>query len=156
VRQAHVLGEVVVGTDAQAGDDVEVAVAGGKEKDRHRRRQRPQVAAEREAAVDVVAEADVDQGQIRQASAECGQRIDTVVVGHHRIALPRKHVTVVGADRGLVLDDGDAPGHLRRSMPPNIAQPRDVAASAPRNAILLPQLFVVLPPFPPAADRIGD
>jgi DNA-binding response OmpR family regulator len=52
--------------EAQAGDRVEVAVASGEENDRQCRRHRAQLATERETAVDVGAQADVDERQIRQ------------------------------------------------------------------------------------------
>ena len=55
MRQARVLGQIVVGAEPQSGDDIEIRVAGGEEKDGHRRRQRAQLAAQREAAIDVVA-----------------------------------------------------------------------------------------------------
>ena len=74
VRQADVLGQVVVGAQAQAGDDVEIAVARGEEDDRQRRRQRAQFAAQREAAVDLVAQADVDDREVGQARAKRGER----------------------------------------------------------------------------------
>jgi hypothetical protein len=115
----------------------------------------PQVAAQREAAVDVVAEADVDQREVRQAGAERGQRSGAVVVGRHHIALARQHVGVVGADRRLVLDDGDAPAHLRAPMAANIAQAQVIATARPRPAILLPPLFAAPPLFAPAGDRVG-
>ena len=63
---------------------------------------------QREAAVHVVAEADVDQRQVRQPRAERGERIGAVGVGGDFVAVPTQRLGVVGADGGFVLDDGDA------------------------------------------------
>ena len=70
VGQAHVLGDVVVGAHAQAGDHVEVGVARGQEDDRKGGGESAQFAAQGEAAVHVGAEADVEQGQIGKVGAE--------------------------------------------------------------------------------------
>src|SRR6266850_6725646 len=61
MRQAHVLGEVVVGAQAQARDRVEVRVARGEEQDRQRGRHRAQIAAQDEPSVGLIAQADIDQ-----------------------------------------------------------------------------------------------
>ena len=57
-----------------------------------RRRQRAQVAAEREAAVDVVAQADVDQREVGQPRAERRQRVGAVGVGRHLVAVAAQRV----------------------------------------------------------------
>ena len=63
---------------------------------------------QRKAAVDVVAQADVDQRQVGQARAKRRQRVGAVGVGRDVVAVPAQRLGVVGADGGLVLDDGDA------------------------------------------------
>src|SRR6056297_1080589 len=60
VRQADVLGEVVIRAQSQARDGVEIAVARGEENQRQPRRAGPQFAAQFEAALGFVAQADVD------------------------------------------------------------------------------------------------
>jgi hypothetical protein len=118
VRQRDVLRQVVVGPEAQARHRVELAVARGQEQDRQRRGQRAQLAAQREAAVDLVPEADVDHGEIGQARAAGRERARPVGVDRHLVALPAEHVRVVRPDGGVVLDDRDAAGHL--ASPPGI------------------------------------
>ena len=114
VRQAHVLGQVVVGAQPQARDHVEVAVARGEKDDRQRRRERAQVAAQGEAAVDVGAQADVDQGEIGQARAQGAERLAAPRVRRHLEAVLAQRLGVVGADGRVVFDDGDAAGHRGR------------------------------------------
>ncbi len=111
VRQADVLREVVVGAQPQAGDDVELAIARGEEEDRERGRERAQLAAEGEAPVDLGPEPDVDDREIRQARAEGGHGAGPIGEGRDLVALPPQHVGVVLAERGVVLDDGDASAH---------------------------------------------
>jgi hypothetical protein len=64
--QAHVLGQVIVGAEAQAGDDVEIRIARGQEDDRQRRGFGAQFAAQVETAFGFVAEADVDDDEFGQ------------------------------------------------------------------------------------------
>ena len=77
VRQARVLREVVVRTHAQARDDVEVGIARRQDDDRQRGRQRAQLAGEREPAVDLVAETDVDGALVGGASLD-GEQFATL------------------------------------------------------------------------------
>src|SRR6185436_16737831 len=70
MRQARVLRQVVVRPEPQARDRVELAVAGGQEDDRQRRGEPPELTAQREAAVDLVAEPDVEDRELGQARAE--------------------------------------------------------------------------------------
>ena len=154
MRQARVLGEVVVGAEAQAGDDVEIAVARGEEDDRHRRRQRAQLAGQREAAVDVVAEADVDQREIGQPRAEGRQRLGAAGVRRDLVAVAAQRVRVVGADRGFVLDDGDAAAQkcsfaLMSTIPQRGLRVRPVRPICHRFAIFLRRFA----PFHPASRR---
>ena len=61
-------------------------------------------------------EPDVDEREVRQPGAERGQRIGTVAVRGDLVALLAQDVGVVGADRGLVLDDGDTTAHGRSGI----------------------------------------
>ncbi len=45
MRQADVFGQVIVGTQPQAGDDIEIGIARGEKDDGHRRRHRAELAA---------------------------------------------------------------------------------------------------------------
>ncbi len=108
MREAHVLGQIVVGTEPQPRDDVEIRIARRKKEDRHRRRQRAQLAAQREAAVDVVGKPDVDQREIGKPRPKRCQRVGAVRVRGDVVALLAQRIGVVGADRRLVLDDGNA------------------------------------------------
>ncbi len=114
VRQAHVLGQVIVGTEAQPGHHVEVAVARGEEDDRQRRRKRAQVPAQGEAAVDVRAQADVDQGEIGEPRPQGAERFAAPGVGRHLEAVLAQRLGIVGADGRVVFNDGDAAGHRGR------------------------------------------
>ncbi|MNC85740.1 hypothetical protein D3C83_13520 [compost metagenome] len=111
MRQAHVLGHVVVRAHAQARHRVEIAVARGEKNDGQRSRQGAQLPAEREAAVHFVAEPDVEQGQVRQAQPHGGERLAAVVVGGDFVAVLPEYVGVVGADDRVVFNDGDASAH---------------------------------------------
>ena len=107
MREAQVLRQIVVGAEAQAGDGVELAVARGEKDDRQLGRHRAQLAAQLEAAFRLVAQADVDDGEIGQARAERVDRFLARAVRAHRIAVALERRRVVVADRGLVFDDGD-------------------------------------------------
>ena len=64
-----------------------------------------QFAAQREAAVELVAEADVDHRQVGQAQAERGQRLGAAGVGRDLVAVLFQRVHGVGADGRVVLDE---------------------------------------------------
>src|SRR6185312_10913391 len=103
----------IVRPEAQARYRVELRVACGEKDDRQLRRQRPQQPAELEAAFGLVLERDVDHGKIRQA---CGKRLHglcAVAVCAHDIALAGEGRSIIVADSGLVLDDGDEALHAR-------------------------------------------
>jgi hypothetical protein len=120
--QAGVLAEVVVGTQAQAGDHVEIRVARGEEDDRQRGRLRAQLAAQVEAAFRLVAQADVDDHQLRQPRRERGRRLLPRAVAAGVVAEAVQRLDVVGADQRFVLDDGDAASHGRRFLYGDAAQ----------------------------------
>ena len=111
MRQAHILGKVVIGAKPEAHDDVEVGVARGKKDDRHTLRHCAQFATEREAAVDVVTKPDIDERKIREPRTERRQGVVAIGIGRDFIALLAQHIGVVLADGGLVFDDGDAAAH---------------------------------------------
>ena len=111
MRQADVLGQVVVRAHAQAGHGVEVAIPCRQENDRQGGRHGAQFAAQREPALDFIRQPDVDQGEVRQADAHCLERVGTIGEGRHFVALASEHIRVVLADRGVVFDNGYAPGH---------------------------------------------
>src|SRR5207249_6958735 len=89
----------------------EIRIARGEEDDGHSRRQRAKLAAQRETAVDVVAEADVHHREVRKPGAERRKRIGAISVRRDFVALLAQYIGVIAADRGLVLDDGDAAAH---------------------------------------------
>lgn len=94
-----------------AGHSVEVAIARGKENNRQHCGERAQLAAQREAAIDIRAQADVDEREIRQAGAHCGQRFGASGIGRDFEAVLAQRLSVVGTNGRLVLDDGDAARH---------------------------------------------
>jgi hypothetical protein len=108
VRQADILGEVIVRAQAQPGDGIEIAVARSQEDDRQGRGQRAQLAAQREAAVHVGAEADIDQREVGKPRPHRGERFGARGVRRHLEAVLAQRLGVIGADGGLVFDDGDA------------------------------------------------
>ena len=112
MRQAHVLGQVIVCAQPQARNDIEIGIARGEKDDGHRRRHRAELAAQREAAVDVVAQPDVDDREVREPGAECRERVGAIGVRRDLIALLAQHIDVIPADRWLVLDDSDAAAHI--------------------------------------------
>ena len=105
----------VAGSQAQTRNGVEIAVARGQKNDRQRLRQRTQFAAQHKTAVDFIAQADVEQRQIGQPRAHRGERIRAVGVLGDVVAVLFEHVGVVGADDGIVLDNGNAARHAGSS-----------------------------------------
>ena len=114
VRQADVLGEVVVRTEPQARNDVEIAVARGEEDDRQRGGERAQLAAQLEPRVGVAAQADAEDRKVGPARAHRGERLGARAVGAHLEAVLAQRLGVVRADGRIVLDDRDAAGHGKR------------------------------------------
>jgi hypothetical protein len=114
VRQADVLGQVIVGAEPQPGDRVEVAVARGQEDQRQARRAGAQLPAQLEAALGLRAEADVDDDEIGQARVEGVERLAPPPEGADPVTGAPERVGVVLADGGLVLDDGDVLAHGQR------------------------------------------
>ena len=76
---------------------------------------RAQLATQLEAAFGLVAQADVDHGEIGQPRAKRFDRFLARAVRAHRIAVTLKCRGVVVADRGFVFDDGDDFLHGSRS-----------------------------------------
>ena len=113
MRQAHVLGHIIVGTQAKSGDDVEIGIARREENDRQRGGERAQLTAKREAAVDLIGESDVDEGEVGQPQPQSGDGFGSTGVRGDLVALLFERIRVIGADGGLVFDDGDAAAHGR-------------------------------------------
>jgi len=79
MRQAHILGQEIVGAQAQPGHGVQFAVPGGEKDDGQFGRERAEVAAQIETAFRLVLERNVDDGQIGRrvwnaCMASCGCR----------------------------------------------------------------------------------
>ena len=74
-------------------------------------RRRAQVAAELKAAIDFVRQADIDHGQLRQPGTKGIHGLAAVAVGADLVAYPGEGLAVVGADGGVVFDNGDSAGH---------------------------------------------
>src|SRR5690606_37498567 len=86
VVQAHVFGDVVIGGQTQTMDRVYITVSGGQENDRQSGGLCPQVVAQGEATFRLIAQADIYDGEIRQALAQnlpCG---GPVTKGGHPVA----------------------------------------------------------------------
>ena len=111
VRQAHVFGHVVVRAHAQARHHVEIAVARGQENHRQRGRQRAQFLAQLEAAVDLVAQADVEQHEVGQARAQRRERRGTVRKCGDFVAVAAEDIGIVRADDRVVFNNGNASAH---------------------------------------------
>ena len=111
VRERQILGEEVVGAEAQAGDRIELAVARRQENDRQLRRQAAQFAAQLEATLGLVFERDVDDREVGQARGEGRHGLAPVRIAAHGITLARERRGVVVADGAFVFDDGDGLFH---------------------------------------------
>jgi hypothetical protein len=111
VRQAHVLGEVVVRAQAKPRHDVEIGITRRKKDDRQARARRAQLAAQVEAAIHVRAQPDVDDGELGKARRERLRGAGAVAERGHVVAGPREGIDVVLPDGVVVLDEGDAAGH---------------------------------------------
>src|SRR5690606_16626784 len=135
VRQTDVPGEVIVGAQPQAGDDVDLRVARRQHQDRQRRRALAQPAAQLEAAVGLVTEADVDDRHVGQPRSERHLRIAPFPEALDVEALPDQRVAQVLANGGFVLDDGDAATHAR-----NVPQTPRRAGGRSRTVGGMPEL----------------
>src|SRR5690606_33774056 len=127
-----VLGDVVVGTEPQAGHDVDLGIARRQDQDRQAGSAAAQPATEFEAALGLVAEPDVDDGEVRQAAVEPLLRGLPIGVGGDLETMARQGVAQVVADGRFVFDDGDASGHDAPRVPhgrPALADERQAAIS---------------------------
>src|ERR1700682_1345136 len=149
MRQAHVLGQVIVRAEAQARDDVEVGIARRKKDDRQVRRQCAELAAKRKSAVDIVGQTDVDQGEVGQPGAKCTERFAAARIRGDFVALPFQYVRVVGAYDGLVLNDGDAAAHGESGL---MAIEYTAATG---SAVHLLSIVIFSPPFFAAMPRLA-
>src|SRR5262245_43573738 len=113
VRQAHVLGDVVVGAHTQSRHRIEIAVARREKYYGERTGQRAQLPAKRESAVYLVAQPDIEQHEVRQAGAQGGKRFAPVAIGRDLVAMLSQRVGVVGAKDGIVFYDRDAAANAR-------------------------------------------
>ena len=111
VRQADVLGQVIVGAEPQAGHGVELTVAGGQENDRQLGGTRAQFATQFEAALDIVPQIDIDDDEVRQACVEGLQCRLARVVGIDGVTLALERGNVVFANSRFVFDNRNAFGH---------------------------------------------
>ena len=112
VRQRNVFGEVVIGTEAQARDHIKIRIARGEKDDRQSGRLCAQFTAQCEAAIGLIAQANVDDGQLWQALFERVRRFRARGIGRDVVAVLLDRVGVVGANRGVVFDEGNAFGHV--------------------------------------------
>ena len=113
MRQADVLGQVVVRPEPESRNRIELAVARGQENDGQVARTTAQFAAQLETALDVVLQVHVDHDEIRQSRLEGVHGRLARLVGIHRVALAAKRCRVILTNGSLVLDYGDAFAHLR-------------------------------------------
>jgi len=118
MRQTDVLGEIVVGTHAQAADSVKVVVSGGQKDDGQGVGHRSQRLAQREAAVVFALQPDVDDGQIGQTDVEGAHGITPVRIGLHVVALLAQNIRVILANGGLVFHDCDTSSHMHLCTSP--------------------------------------
>ena len=96
-----------------------------------------------EAAVDLVAQADVEQHQVRQPRLSAAVADLRSRERAYLVAVLFQHVRVVRADRGVVLDDCNGAGHGR-----HYSQTRREERQQPHTASALPF-------FVPSHVRIG-
>ncbi len=87
VREAEVLGEEVVGAEAQARHGVELGVARGQEDDRQLGAAGAQLAAQLVAAFGFLAERNVDDHEVGEPRGEGLQRGTAARIGAHGMAL---------------------------------------------------------------------
>ena len=111
MMQADILGQVIVGAEAQAGDDVEIRIARGQKNDRQRGRLRAQFAAQIETAFGFVAQAHIDDHQFGQALRKRAARIRARGETLRAVAEAVQCFDIVCADRGFIFDDGDIAAH---------------------------------------------
>ena len=111
LMEGNVLGEIVVGTETQAGDHIEVRITCGQEQDRQAGRLRAQPAAQIEAAFGFVAKTDIDDDQLGHALGEGAFGFDAAGVAAHFVTGAGQRLDVVGPDQRFVFDDGDAAWH---------------------------------------------
>ena len=133
------LRDVVVGADLEPDDPVGLLVARGEHQDRN-------VRAGAHLAADVEAvlarQADVEQHEPDRMPLELDQRLVAVPHPDHAVAVARQVAADELADRRLVLDEEDCPGHTvegtqrttrtRTAGPPSI---RIVVAFMPRRSV---------------------
>ena len=113
LMEGDILGQIVIGTEAQAGNHVEIRIACSQEDDRQGCRLGAQVAAQVKAAFGLVAEADIDDDQFRHAPGKRALGFDTTGIAAHVISGAGQCFDIVGPDQRLVFDDGDAARHGR-------------------------------------------
>ncbi len=111
VGQADVLGQVVIGAQAQTRNGVQLAVQGREENDRQIGCAGAQLAAEVETALGLVPQAHVDNDQVRQPGLKRRQRLWPVGVGADPVSLASESLGVILTQGGLVLDDGNGAFH---------------------------------------------
>src|SRR5690606_8995253 len=110
-----------------------------------RSRARPQFPAQVEAALGLVAQADVDDHQVRQLQREGGACLGAAGIGLHGVTVPTQCLGIVVADGRFVLDDGNGAWHGgQTSQRPRPGQ---------RIARELPHFVAVLPAAGPGPGR---
>jgi hypothetical protein len=112
VRKADVLGQVIVGAQAQAGDRIKFTVTGCEKYDGQFSRARPQLATELEASLNVILEINVDDDKVRQAHIECLHGLIASFVRVDTITLALERSDVVFANGGFVFDDCNLLGQV--------------------------------------------
>ena len=110
----------------QGDHGVQFAVARGEKDDGQFGRHGAQVPAQIEAALGLVLERDVDDGQVRQAYPECLHRRLAIAVGLDAVAVAGERCRVILAQGRLILDDRDVLAHA-----PIIAERPAGAAARP-------------------------
>src|SRR5437870_5143035 len=86
MREAQILCEKVVSTQAQSRYGIQLTVACREEDDRQLCRQRPELPAQLEATFRLIFQRDVDDREVRQTRRESGHGLCPVGVGTDDIA----------------------------------------------------------------------
>src|SRR5215203_1753459 len=99
-------GQIVVSSQPQAGDGVELTFTGRQKDDRQLRRLGAQLAAEFETAFNLDAEAHVDDYEVRKSVRKTRERFLAVAKAGDAIPLAPQTGQVVVANGAIVFDDG--------------------------------------------------
>ena len=112
MRQANVLGKVIIRTQPETGNHIRVRIPGCQEHDWQYTRHGSQLPTQLETTLNIITQANINDNQIRQSEPKGIHCTFSVTIPAHLVALAPKGILKIAADGNLVFDNRNTSWHI--------------------------------------------